>query len=74
MPPNIMVYGADIGLNYGFPFNFYGYGGGRPVILYGQPVPQYFSVITLVLDAAIYYLVACAIVAVYHKSRGTKKQ
>jgi len=58
--PNILISGADIGLNYGFPLNFYGYGGGPP-IMSEQPVPQYFNPAALAADAIIWYLAACIV-------------
>jgi hypothetical protein len=60
--------GADIGINYGFPFNFYGYGGGPPLIS-GQPIPMYFYPIALVENTIIFYLLSCLIIWVYDKFR-----
>ncbi len=64
--PNLFMYGADLGINYGFPFNFYGYGGG-PALTTGQPVPQYFNVLSLVADILVWLIVAFLIVLVYSK-------
>ena len=62
--------GADIGVNYGFPFNFYGYGGGPP-LRPGQQVPTYGfdfrSFILLLGNIVIWYIVSCLIVWIYYK-------
>jgi hypothetical protein len=64
--PNLFLYGADLGINYGFPFNFYGYGGG-PALLAGEPVPEYFSALNLVLDVFVWLIVSFVIVFIYSK-------
>jgi len=64
--PNLFVEGADIGINYGFPFNFYGYGGG-PELLPGQSIPTYLRYEALIEDVVIWYLLSCLIVWVYDK-------
>lgn len=58
--------GADIGRNYGFPFNFYGYGGGPPLSP-GEQVPFYFNVSSLVLNILVWYLISCLIIIIYDK-------
>lgn len=64
--PNLFMYGFDLGINYGFPFNFYGYGGG-PNLTIGQPVPQYFNVLSLVADILVWLIVAFLIFLLYSK-------
>ena len=59
--------GVDIGINYGFPFNFYGYGGGPPLEP-GQPIPRYFSLISIVGNALAWYVISCALAWVFHKA------
>jgi len=66
IPSNILVQGADIGANHGFPLNFYGYGGG-PGLLSGQPIPQYLNVIAFIVDVAVWYAVACLLAWAYKK-------
>ena len=66
IPSNILVYGADIGLNYGFPFNFYGYGGGLE-LLPGEAVRSYLNIQNFVIDILIWYLVVCLIIFIYNK-------
>lgn len=66
--PNLFLYGADLGINYGFPFNFYGYGGG-PALSAGQPIPQYFSILNLVMDIVVWLVVSFLIVFIYGKFR-----
>ncbi len=58
--------GADIGVLYGFPLFFYGYGGG-PTLMQGQTTPTAFSPLFLVIDIAVWYLVANVTVDVYRK-------
>jgi len=58
--------GADMGINYGFPFNFYGYGGGPPLSP-EQPIPTYFYPIALIGNIIIWYLLSCIIIWVYDK-------
>jgi len=66
--PNLFIYGVDLGINYGFPFNFYGYGGG-PALLEGMPVPQYFNAVNLVMDILVWLIISFLIVFVYSKVR-----
>ena len=66
VPPNILLQGADIGLNYGFPLNFYGYGGGPPLAA-GMDVPYYVSMPSAALDVAFWYLVSCCAMALFHR-------
>ncbi len=60
--------GADIGISYGFPFNFYGYGGG-PELLPGEFIPVYFHYEAIVENIIIWYLLSCLIVWIYDKVR-----
>ena len=62
----ILWTGFDIGINYGFPFSFYGYGGGPP-LRPDQPIPTYFQPISLVADIALWYLISCLIICIYDK-------
>jgi len=68
---NLFIDGADIGANYGFPFNFYGYGGGPPLIQ-GQPIPYYFSYVALILDIVVWYFFSFLVVFAYDKLRRKK--
>jgi hypothetical protein len=68
---NLFIVGADIGANYGFPFNFYGYGGGPPLSP-GQAVPSYFDYGALVGNIIVWYIVSFLIVFVYDKVRRKK--
>jgi hypothetical protein len=65
-PANVLVYGADIGLNHGFPFNFYGCCGGPPLRV-GQTVPSYFHVQNFIIDIIIWYILSCVIVSICYK-------
>jgi hypothetical protein len=67
IPPNILLYGADIGLNYGFPFNFYGYGGG-PSLMEGMAVHYYVNIPNALLDVAFWYLVSCGLAALSRRA------
>ena len=68
IPSNILISGADIGINHGFPLNFYGYGGG-PALQSGQPVPSYFYALNLIIDLRIWYIVSCAIIECCNKKK-----
>lgn len=70
--PNLFTYGADIGINYGFPFNFYGCCGG-PALLPGQTSPSFFRYYAIIMNIVIWYLFSCLIVWIYGKVRGKKK-
>ncbi len=59
--PNIIIRGADIGSNYGFPFNFYGHGGGIIGIL------SYFHILPLIVNIIIWYLISCAVAFAVNK-------
>ncbi len=58
--------GVDIGINYGFPFSFYGYGGGPPQEP-DQPVPRYFYPLSLMGDMVLWFLVSHASVAIFDR-------
>ncbi len=58
--------GVDIGINYGFPFSFYGYGGGPPQEP-EQPVPRYFDPISLMGDVILWFLVAHVSVMIFDR-------
>ena len=64
--PNLFVSGADIGINYGYPFNFYGYGGG-PALIIGQAAPSYLSYLSIIEDVIFWYLISFFIVWVFDK-------
>lgn len=67
--PNIfMGECCDLGINYGFPLNFYGYGGG-PGLDPSQPIPQYFHVFNLVGDILVWLIVSFVIALAYTKVR-----
>lgn len=65
--PNILIQGADIGLNYGFPFNFYGYGGGPP-LAEGMEVPYYVNIPNALFDAAFWYIVSCGLAWLFRRA------
>ncbi len=69
--PNLFMYGFDLGINYGFPFNFYGYGGGPPPppSAAGYPVPEYFHILNLVMDIVVWLIISFLIVFIYSKVR-----
>lgn len=56
--------GVDIGVNYGFPFSYYGYGGGPPLEP-SQPIPTHFSILSLIGDIIVWYLFSCFIEWIY---------
>lgn len=62
--------GADIGIVYGFPISFYGYGGGPP-LRPDQPIPTYefgfINFILLLSNAIIWYTISCVTVWIYDK-------
>ncbi len=58
--------GVDIGVNYGFPFNFYGYGGGPPQET-EQPVPRYFHPQSLVGNIIFWLLISHISVMVFDR-------
>lgn len=60
VPKNLTISGADIGVNYGVPLSFYGYGGG-PALMPGQEIPSYFHIESLFIDIIFWYAVACII-------------
>lgn len=66
--PNLFITGADIGINYGFPFNFYGYGGGPPLEP-GQSISSYFNPLLLLGDIIIWYFISFLIVFAYDRIR-----
>lgn len=70
--PNILTRGADIGLNYGFPFGFYGYGGGPP-LMKGMEAPYYVSIPNAILDVAFWYLVSCVLIWLFYAITGKKQ-
>lgn len=70
--PNILIQGADIGLNYGFPLSFYGYGGGPP-LMEGMAVPYYVSIPNAMLDAAFWYLVSCVLIGLFYIITGKRQ-
>ncbi len=74
VPSNIFIEGADIGKNHGFPFNFYGYGGGLALLMNipGQQIQSYFDVSPLIANIIIWYLISCLIILVYNKYRSKK--
>jgi hypothetical protein len=63
--------GADIGINYGFPLSFYGYGGGPP-LRPDQPIPTYFNFVGLIGDIIFWYVVSYLIIWVYEKMKKKK--
>ena len=58
IPSNLLIQGADIGINHGFPMSFYGYGGGPP-LMQGQEIPQYFRAESLLINIIFWYTIAC---------------
>ena len=61
--------GADIGTNYGFPFNFYGYGGGPPSPIVTQALNYYFDYWALTFDIVFWYFISYFAVWVYDRVR-----
>jgi hypothetical protein len=56
--------GVDVGVKYGFPFCFYGYGGGLPLDP-DQKTPRYFNLPALVGDIIVWYLFSYLLIRVY---------
>ncbi len=56
--------GVDVGVNHGFPFSFYGYGGGPPLEP-DQETPRYFDLPALVGDIMVWYLFSYLLTRVY---------
>lgn len=59
--------GVDVGVNHGFPFCFYGYGGGPPLEP-DQETPRYFDLSALIGDIVVWYLFSFLLIQAYERS------
>ena len=63
--------GVDVGVNYGFPLPFYGYGGGPPLEP-DQETPKYFFIPALIGDIIVWYLFSYLLIQIYDNLSKTR--